>query len=154
VRWLSLLLLAVLGCAAPQQPPQSVSLNRNLRYGIAFWRQEVERVTGDRNAVMVSGHGEYIAGTWHVFPDYGPPMPVETFARALKHVYGDRVLWLLICNSQGQTINVSGVAYPKQTCWAMPDRYCPNPAGPEVGRATEFTLNLGSPFQSTTRPTR
>jgi hypothetical protein len=153
VKHLALLCCLLAGCAST--PPQSIALCKDIRYGVAFWRAEITRVTGDRNPITVTGHGAYAPdGTWTIYPDYGKPIPVETFARSLKCVYPTQIVWLVVCNERGHDLPMSGVAYPKAIVWAMPDRWCPNPSGPEAGRVDEFVIRSGSPFEPTTKPTR
>ena len=63
-------------------------------------------------------------GRWFCYPDAPrSPMPVESVAWLLHSEYGSkRLIMLIVCNPEGDSLNVPGIIYAKRSVWNMPSK--------------------------------
>ncbi len=119
-----LLLILLAGCTTqrfaevPPTPQVSlICLDRNQVENVRRWESEAcKRLT---NPVVVFCHGAG-AFVWTMYPDNGPPIPVEAAAWLLHSIYPGRDILLITCNASGKSLDVPRVWYADTIVWCKP----------------------------------
>jgi hypothetical protein len=142
------------GCSA-QKPPSDTapivlhwsqrSIDRSMAYA---WAKEIGKVEKSPFIVLLV-HGVNVTtkdgDRWYTSPDPGRiPMEVRYQAAAIRNIWPERKLWLVICNSGAHKLDVPGVRYGRNIVWA-----CPNTSTPFWWMRRQDWIGDTSRFDST-----
>ncbi len=141
MRWLSLLLVLLVGCSSPSILPTKIAYlvpiesstaqatvsllpiidcyNKSLEpYKYGCYMEAKKRFS---NPVVVVCHGRTQLNNWVAVTDNDGIIVVNDLAWKYSLKYKDCDIVLFICNFDAHTLNVPRVWYFKQSVWMMPD---------------------------------
>lgn len=93
---------------------------------IEQWKVEVQRRFS--SAYLVFCHGEDKDGVWYMFPQEkgAIPIPVEKYAKYLRHRMPDRIIVFVCCNPHHHGLGIPGVYHARDSVWYFTDKHSDN----------------------------
>lgn len=104
----------------PTIRPRIKVYSPDLTIGAAEWYEKARQRFGD-DVVLIAGHGENVLGVWALFPQNGPPVPLQWLVAIERQSNPRAVIVLLSCNPHHEKLDAPGVAYATENVWIHPD---------------------------------